>query len=237
MQIRFYSLTLASSCLVACLGFTVPVWGASITIGPIDAGATLTVNGSAAVQNDVLNFADGETVTFVTTFNAQAFEDVIESHYDINVAIHAVDYAVHPGATINLDTDLGYTAYDIFIITSADANTFFFDMNSPPADDAVKIIGLHLMVPNAVIDALGSSSHTGTPRHLAEVFYGTVESGGNLEVATTCRSLAGSSFNKLVATQVKFVTGCSDDQDIMIQELYADYAETTDTGSPGGGWS
>ena len=220
MQIRFYSLTLASSCLVACLGFTVPVWGASITIGPIDAGATLTVNGSAAVENDVLNFADGETVTFVTTFNAQAFEDVIESHYDINVAIHAVDYAVHPGATINLDTDLGYTAYDIFIITSADANTFFFDMNSPPADDA-----------------LGSSSHTGTPRHLAEVFYGTVESGGNLEVATTCRSLAGSSFNKLVATQVKFVTGCSDDQDIMIQELYADYAETTDTGSPGGGWS
>ena len=131
--------TCARACLAACLGLAVPVSGAIVTIGPIDAGATLTVNGSPAVETDVLNFDPGETVTFVTTFNSQTFEDVIESHYDIELRVHAVGYAVHPGATINLDTDLGYTPYDIFIVTSTDTTAFIFDMTSSrrgPSDAA-----------------------------------------------------------------------------------------------------
>lgn len=225
---RYFS-TRVLACLAACLGTAAPVWGASVTIGPIDAGATLTVNGAPAVETDVFNFAAGETVTFVTTFNSQTFEDVIESHYDIEVRVHAVDYAVHPGATINLDTDLGYTPYDIFIITSTDTTGFSFDMSSSPADDAVKIVGLHLMVPDATIEQLGNPSHTGTPRHVAEVFYGTVENDGDLEIKTTCSSSAGSSFNKIVGDRVVFSTSCGNKQDVMIQELCADYAETHDT--------
>ncbi len=199
-----------------------------VTIGPIDDGATLTVNGTPAVEDDFFGFADGDTVTFVTTFNGQTFEDVIESHYYIDVAVHARDYATSPD-TINLDVDLGYTPYDIFVITSTDDAMFDISMVTPPADNAVKVLGMHLMVPRAAIHELGSSTHTGTPAHLAEVFYGTVENDGVLGIETTCSSDAGSSFNKIVANRVIFDNYCARDQDIMIQELYADYAETDDT--------
>ena len=45
--------------MVIGLCTTVPALAADITIGPIDAGATLTVNGSAALEGDVFSFANG----------------------------------------------------------------------------------------------------------------------------------------------------------------------------------
>ena len=115
--------------MVIGLGSTVPALAADITTGPIDGGATLTVNSTPALEGDVFSFADGTTVTFITTFNGQTFEDIIESHYDIEVQVHAVEYVTHPGGIIYLDTalDLGYTPYDIFIFTSSDPTVFVFD--------------------------------------------------------------------------------------------------------------
>ncbi len=172
--------------LVIGLAAAAPGLAVDITIGPIDPGATLALNGTPALETDVISVPAGDTVTMVTTFDGYTFKDVIEAHYDIEVAVHARDYPTHPGATVNLDTDLAYTPYDIFLITSTDPATFIFDMASPPTDDAVKIIGLHAMVPDASIEELGDPDHTGTPRYLAEVFYGTVENDGYLEVNTTC---------------------------------------------------
>ncbi|MEN8217998.1 MAG: hypothetical protein ABFS56_16845, partial [Pseudomonadota bacterium] len=214
--------------LVACfIALVVPIAQAvDITIGTIDAGASLTVNGTPATASDVLTFAEGDTVTFLTSFGGQTYEDVIEAHYDIEVQVHAVDYATHPGDNIYLDTDLGYTPYDIFVITSTDdTEEFDFEMETSPTDDPVQIIGFHVMVPEAEIEELGSTSHSGTPSDIAEIFYGTVESNGFLDIDVNC----GSAFNKIVADDVEFESGCSDETDIMIQELYADYAESDDT--------
>jgi len=204
-------------------------YAANITIGSIDSGAAVTVNGSSVSAADVVSFPDGETVTFVTSFNGKSYEDVIESHYDINVSIHAVNYSGAPGY-VNLDTEMGYTPYDIFIITTDVLNSqASIGMVTPPTNSAVKIIGLHVMTSRATIDAMGSSSHTGTPVHVAEVFYGTVENNGDLTIRTTSNSSMGSVFNKIVASNVLFDTSSSDEQDIMIQELYAEKAETDDT--------
>ena len=200
-----------------------------ITIGPIDTGATLSVNGAAAQETDVITFAAGDTVTFETAFDGQNFQDVIEAWYDIEVAVHAINYATHPGDSIYLDEDLGYTPYDIFIITSDRQTQFVFDMNVWPSDQATKIIGFHVMVPDALIMKLGSSTHVGTPASVAEVFYGTVENDGDLTISSTCDMSMGSSFNKIVANNVTFDTCVTGWLDVMVQELYADYIELVDT--------
>ncbi|NOR82007.1 MAG: DUF11 domain-containing protein, partial [Ardenticatenales bacterium] len=195
----------------------------------LDPGSALQVNGSPAGVGSEFCFEPGETANLETSYNGETYQDVIEVHYDIDLAVHAASYATSPG-TIYLDGDLGYTPYDIFIVESADTAPFTFDMANPPAGDAVKIIGLHAMVPNAVIGELGNPDHSGTPRELAEVFYGTVENNGTLHIATTCRSEIGSAFNKIVANEVVFSTVCEGYADVMIQELYAgDRVESIDT--------
>jgi hypothetical protein len=204
----------------------------TITIGEIDAGAALKVNGSAATQGSTFPFSEGTTVTFTTTFEGETYEDVIELHYDIEVKVHAKTYATLPSVPVNLDTDLSYTPYDIFIITTTDDDPeagVTFEMTTPPTDAPVKIIGFHAMVPEVTIGQLGSTSHSGTPAEFAEIFYGTVESSHLLRVNTTCNSSMGSTFNKIVAKNVRFGTGCGSDIDIMVQELYADYARSEDT--------
>ena len=220
-------------CFMAAFLATICVNGlhaADVTIGTMDPGVTLTVNGTNANPSDVFSFADSNTVTFVTAFGGQQYTDVIESHYNIDVSVHATNYDGNSGS-IYLDTDMGYTPYDIFVITSTNSDDFYIYFDSPPADDAVKILGLHLMMPNAdtYLYALGSSSHSGTPSYLAEVFYGTVENNGTLYIEPTTDSDMGSSFNKIVGKRVIFNTSSSDAHDIMIQELYSDDAETDDT--------
>jgi len=204
--------------------WAMPAMAVDITIGPLDAGVTLTVNGSPAIQGNVFPFSAGETVTFATTFGGNTYQDVIEAQYNIEVAVHAADYTTSPG-TIYLDTDLGYTPYDIFIITSDNPAVFEFDMSVTPTDQAVKILGFHAMMPNAKILSLGSDAHTGTPAHVAEVFYGTVENNGTLTIMTTCTMNAGSSFNKIVGNNVVFDSCETGYLDIMVQELYASYVE------------
>jgi len=200
----------------------------SLHITSLDPGVSLTVNGTPAPAGSDFCFTPGDTVVLSTTFGGQTYEDVIEAHYYLDISVHAKTYVTSPG-TVYLDTDLGYTPYDIFVVTSTDTDEFTFDMATPPTDDAVRIIGLHALVPTATISALGDSSHTGPLEELAEVFYGTVENEGELYIETTCDDEVGSAFNKIVGHEVYFYTWCSDDVDIMIQELQADYAESDDT--------
>ncbi|MBW1787677.1 MAG: hypothetical protein JRK53_13805, partial [Deltaproteobacteria bacterium] len=75
----------------------------------------------------------------------------------------------------------------------------------------------------------GDTDHSGTPSELAEVFYGTVQNDGVLDIETTCESDIGSAFNKIVANEVVFSTDCYEEIDIMIQELYAHRVEIVDT--------
>ncbi len=203
---------------------------ADVTIGTLDEGVTLTVNGTNANPSDVFTFDDSNTVTFVSTFGGGVYTDVVDLCYSIDVSVHATNYDGNSGS-IYLDTDMGYTPYDIFVITSTNSDDFYIYFDSPPADDAVKVLGLHMMMPNAdtYLYALGSSSHSGTPSYLAEVFYGTVENNGTLYIETTTDGSMGSSFNKIVGKRVIFDTSSSGAHDIMIQELYAEYAETDDT--------
>ena len=209
---------------VVASGVNVPLY-----VEGIDAGAGLAVNGAAVVTGTTVCLEPGQTVTLTTSFGGQEYEDVVEAHYPLDVAVHARSYAASPGM-VYLDDDLNYTPYDIFVITSDDGSQAFeFDMDSPPADEAVKIIGLHAMVPGAEIGELGDSDHTGGPAGLVEVFYGTVEGGSELTIKTTCEDEMGSAFNKVVADDVLFDSGCSDEVDVMIQELYAGRVESDDT--------
>lgn len=137
------------------IGFimTLPASAADIVINSIDPGATLKLNGVGYGAGSTVSVADGSTVVFETTFNGRDVTDTIESWYDIAVSIHAQHYDATPG-TINLDTDLSYTPFDIFVIDSTDTGQFSISMTNKASDEAVKIIGFHAFVPNLYIDNL-----------------------------------------------------------------------------------
>ncbi|MEM7246227.1 MAG: LamG-like jellyroll fold domain-containing protein [Acidobacteriota bacterium] len=210
----------------------------NVSIGPISPGASLALNGQPVMDGGLATFQLGETLVFETTFRGRVFEDVVEAHDDIEVQVHAHDFAdSHPhdeeSSYVYLDTEFGYTPHDIYVFTGTDPREFVFEMDSPPNDAPVRILGFHATMPDVTIYDLGVGTTVAEPglqlHGYSEIFYGTVEADGRLELATTCNDELGSAFNKVVAPQVEIDTSCGDAQDIVIQELIADFVELDDT--------
>jgi uncharacterized repeat protein (TIGR01451 family) len=201
--------------------------GVPLYVESIDAGASLTVNGTAAPAGSTFCLDLGQTVTLATSFDGQVYYDVIEAHYPLEVAVHAT---ATDASEIFLDTDMGYSPCDIYVIHKTDPDYLDIEMLTPPTDGPVRILGLHIRGNGVTLNELGDPDHTGTPVGLADVFYGTVENNGELEIGSMCDGQVGSAFNKIVGSKVAFWnTSCSNAADQMIQELYADTAETSVT--------
>ncbi|MCL4233231.1 MAG: hypothetical protein KJ042_01795 [Deltaproteobacteria bacterium] len=226
-------LTFAAVC-VFILGIGVPAFGAdfTITIGTIDSGAQLfRVLGDSQTQltaGSQFTVAEGTVVLLRSTYNQAPpdtgpFEDLFEVHRDMNISVHAKRYNAAIGTPIYLDTAMAYTPDDIFIIASEVALSIFQIglENAPPSDGPVRIVGLHSIMPISVLLPLGDPNHSGSPAGVAEVFYGTVESGGVMYIRSTCEDGVSSIFNRLAGDTFAFDGGCTGTQDIMAQEIDA----------------
>ena len=62
----------------------------SLYVESIDAGASLAVNGIAAPALSTFCLDLGQTVTLTTSFDGEVYTDVIEAHYDLDVAVRAL---------------------------------------------------------------------------------------------------------------------------------------------------
>ena len=168
-------------------------------------------------------------MTFVSTYESNSYEDEVDVFYDFEVSVHAQTLGGgDEDVVILLDTHMGYTPYDIFIIHASDdagvAQEFELDFEFPPSDDSIRVLGVHFDVPIGEVgdEELGDENQTGPIPQFAEIFYGTVENvTGVLSIQTTCESSTGSVFNKVSAPSIEvYDDDCGDEVDIMIQEVY-----------------
>ncbi len=216
-----------------------PSFGAdfTITIGTIDAGVQLfRVVDDAPTQLTAgaqFTVAEGTAVLLRSTYNQAPpdtgpFDDLIEVHRNMDISVHARRYNSLPGAPVYLDADMAYTPDDIFIIAATfTPGTIQIDFQNPPDDAPVEIVGLHAMVVSAILNPLGDPDHTGSPEGVAEVFYGTVESGGLLSIRSTCDDEVSTVFNRLAGNSFSFEGDCAGMQDVMAQEIDAWFVSIT----------
>ncbi len=214
----------------AAWALSAPALAATITIGTIDDGATLSVNGALVEAGAVKSYSNGTTVTFETVFVTESSgivvsSDVVDVQRDMNVSVHVLQLPDNaPGQVIALDDDMNYTPDDIFLIhTASSAGDFEIVMNDPPSNAPVRILGLHAVVPSTILHPLGDPNQSGSPAGFAEIFYGTVSTTGFMSVRTTCNGSVSSVFNRLEGGAFDFNSACDDDQDVMAQEIEADF--------------
>ncbi|MCL4233230.1 MAG: thrombospondin type 3 repeat-containing protein [Deltaproteobacteria bacterium] len=229
--------------LVAGLAFTLwlcasafPAAAATITIGTIDDGASLLLNDSAVDAGAVRSYSNGTTVTFTTVFYTESSgivisNDVVDLQRDMNVSVHVLQLPDNaPGQVIALDGDMNYTPDDIFLIhTASSAGDFEIVMDDPPSDAPVRVLGLHAAVPSTVLHPLGDPNHSGSPAGFAEIFYGSVSTTGLMRIQTTCDGDISSVFNRLEGGAFEFNSNCDGDQDVMAQEIVADFVSIKNT--------
>ena len=74
-------------CLFLSTSAVAQVPTASVTVGPIDTGATLTINGESVSESDVVTVTQGDTVTFVSTLPAITVKtkaaSTLRGHYEM----------------------------------------------------------------------------------------------------------------------------------------------------------
>jgi len=196
-----------------------------LNVETIDPGAGLTVNGVPVSGSQTLTLAEGDLVTFETTYNGVTYTDVVEIHYELNVSVHVYSNLSATPVTVNLDTDMGYTPYDIFVVSAP--NTGMLDVTfNTPLQEVVGIIGLHINAPAAWTYMYAFTDSTVNSGQYT-VIYGTLENNGELEIYTD-NNYHSDLFNYIKGNYVYFDYWNSYDYDFQVQEIDAYYVELYD---------
>ncbi len=228
---------IAFTALVLCLcATTAHAATVTITVGTLDEDTELFINGSEVTAGAEVVVTKGSTVEFKSYLNIGIFAsieaiDTIDIQRDMDVSLHALMLPNdQPGGEIELDNDMDYTPDDIFIIhTESMGGDFAIMMDDPPADEPVRILGLHAAVPSVILAPLGNPSHSGEPTGFSDIFYGSVSTNGVIRIQSTCDDDVSTVFNRLEGGAFEFDSGCVGTQDIMVQELLASFISIQDT--------